>query len=268
VQQIPKEVSTYEYTILANEHGSTGTGDKAEKYFSEAATRATSPSDKSQTLRMLAALHFSPGPRQNFEKGRQTFEKANDALKAQSDAYAIFEKAFTYESWATVELQNGFSENAKKRTEDARREYSSLPASFARRQRLQGLEDRIKSGASMLDLEPDAFRPASVSMERAPAEVRRVVTSLSQEDAWWIIEHDMGTLTGDDKDDRAMCERLAQLGLVEFMSDAELRRVNRKEKASWTFGVAATQLYGETRESLRSSLDEVLATARGPAFKR
>lgn len=70
VQQLPRDVSSYEYLILANEHGSSGDSDKAEKYFSEAAIIGTTPLDRAQSLRMLAVAHFSPGPRQNFEKGR------------------------------------------------------------------------------------------------------------------------------------------------------------------------------------------------------
>ena len=170
-----------------------------------------------------------------------------------------------------MEFQNGFSENAKKRAEDARKEYSNLPPNFPhRQQRLEKLQDRIESGNSIS--ESDSVSPLVKSIARAPTDVRQVLARLSEDDTRWIMEDDIDTATvttmteGSDRkanqEDKQTYEHWAKLGLVAFMSDAEIKAKNKKEKKHYAYGVRGTELRQITRDFLFNSVHELVAASR------
>ncbi len=91
--QIPDEVSSYEYGILAEELESVGEVARAEDYFQRAVNASTSNFDRAQALRSLAIFYFTPGAKQNLAEGRKAFGRAAESFKGQSDAYSTQVKA-------------------------------------------------------------------------------------------------------------------------------------------------------------------------------
>jgi hypothetical protein len=147
IVQIPTQVSSSEYTIIANEHMSIGDFTKGEFYFVRAAGAAPSPALKSQALRILALGFFQAGPTRNVDKGRQRIAEELDALNADSSPVATHLKAMTYEMWAIMEALNGFQVDSKQKLDRAKKYYSDLPAEYPFRDELVGgLEERVRRG--------------------------------------------------------------------------------------------------------------------------
>ncbi len=68
-------------------------------------------------------------------------------------------------------------------------------------------------------------------------------------------------------EDRRRYDRLVASGLVIFMSDQELRKAGRKEKAHYDYGLRTTDLYETTRNSLFVMLMESVARVRSGACR-
>jgi tetratricopeptide (TPR) repeat protein len=147
IVQVPKEVSSSEYTIIANEHMSMGDFQRGEAYFLQAAGAAPTPALKSQALRILAISLFQPGPMRSFDKGRRHFNEAIDVLKGDTDLTKTHLTALTYEVWAAMETRNGFADDARHKLERARKYYSDLPANYPfRGELIEGLDARVAQG--------------------------------------------------------------------------------------------------------------------------
>lgn len=260
VRQIPGEVSSKEYSVLAEELESAGEFADADDYFQKSVTASSSSFERAQALRALAIYYFTPGAKQDLVKGRAAFERATEAIKGQSDPYSIHVQALNYEAWAAREFQHGFAANATVKLEEARRLYKQLPPDYPMRAYLQdGLDRRVKDAGMQA-------RPAFArgSMANTPQEISEVFQRLTADDLRMIVESDLddgGTALitrGKDKtkneNDRRQYERLVTAGLATFMSDADVRQAAKKEGTHYDYGIRASALYAKTRDFLFATL--------------
>ena len=87
-KRIGDEITTAEYLTLAGEWYRDTDFKTAEKYYLLGVSAARTTVAKVFALRSLAIFYFSPGPLQNFDKGRAQFGKAVQVLSEPTDEYS------------------------------------------------------------------------------------------------------------------------------------------------------------------------------------
>jgi hypothetical protein len=214
--------------------------------------------------------YFTPGPKQDFGKGRAAFQRATQAIERESDPYSIHTRALTWETWAAVEFQRGFTAQGTVKLEEAGKLYKQLPLDYPFRAHLvDDLDRRVRNAG------PGAHTTSTSGFAlAAPDDVSRVLQQLSADDLRAIAESDLGdggtvliTIGNDNSqnhDQRQQYERFVASGLATFMSDMDVKAAGKKDKTHYDYGVQTTALYAKTREFLFTALSEALASAQMP----
>lgn len=129
VREIPHNVSSSEYNVLANDKIGDGDAAKAEEYLRNAVAVSRESLAKMIALRSLAMFYAQRGPFQNINAARRKFQEAVDVLPGEPrDDATAYTVGFTWEMWGTAEYMNNFPEAGRQKIENARRYYSDLSA--------------------------------------------------------------------------------------------------------------------------------------------
>jgi hypothetical protein len=271
VSHLPsRDVSPYEYRLIAEELLATGEYAAGEDYSRKAVDAATSNVQKSETLLPLGLYYFAPGPSQDFAKGRTVLGHAIDALKTQVDPAALDLVGKMNELWAQAEFQNGFIERGMAKLNEARMLYGKLPANYPNRPYLlNDIDSRVKQPPNAQQ-SAAAFWPARTP----PEDVRAALTGLTTDDIDFVVQHDMDengialTTKGGDKQqtdkEKRTYDRLASSGLVSQLSPDELKAEGRKAGEHYSYGIRGTALYPKAREYLLAVLVDTVVTMERP----
>jgi hypothetical protein len=265
VKQIPDEVSSSEYVILSQEVQTVGETSEAERYLRKAVDASASTLEKAQTLIWLGNFYFEFGPKHSLDKGRDAFQRAGQSLEQQLDPYAIDLRGLTFETWAATELRNGFISQANAKLEQARTIYTTLPKDFPyRAARLEDLDRRVKT--IVVSAGPESSLLGGL---KPPEDVNRALQQLSSDDLRAIAEQDGGSIFSSDGNDESEnhkqkqhYERLAAVGLVTFLSSADVKAAGKEDNTHFDYGVTTTDLYDKTREFIFTALTQTLTNAK------
>lgn len=166
-EQIPNQVASSEYTLLAFEFMADSNFKQAEIFYKKAVHAARFPLARIVALRAMGSFYFAQSPLRNFELGRRYFKEAIDLLPNPSDAYSIFTQGYSYEMWGLQELSNGFDVEGRSKIDSARKYYRDLPDNYLQKaSALEILETKVRqasgnvtSGAN-LNASPSTRSPA------------------------------------------------------------------------------------------------------------
>jgi tetratricopeptide (TPR) repeat protein len=267
VRQIPLEVSSYEYQVLAEELASAGELSEAEDYFRRSVSASTSPFETLQSLGSLGTFYFTPGPNRDVNRARKTFEEASNVLKDQTDPHAIQMRGLHYENWAATEYQFGFVADSAARTADAKKLYEQLPKDYPFRAHiLNDLDRRVRDRNTMPV-------PGTGSAFVIPDEVQQVLQQVTADDLREIAENDIDETTtvfiekGNDSthnvQQRGQYERWVKCGLGVFLSDKEVQEAAKKERTHYDYGFRPAALYPRVRDFIFLTITNTLASNSG-----
>lgn len=129
VRDIPNDISSSEYNILATDKQFNGNAAKAEEYLKRAVAVSQEALRKMTALRNLAGFYAQPGPFQDMNKARKRFQEAVEQIAGEprddATAYAL---GFTWEMSGMAEYTNHFPQAGREKIEKARKYYDDLSA--------------------------------------------------------------------------------------------------------------------------------------------
>lgn len=129
VREIPQDVSSSEYNVLATDKLANGGTAKAEEYLRNAVGVSQEPLAKMIALRSLAMFYAQRGPFQSIDEARKRFQEAVDVLPGEPrDDATAYTVGFTWEMWGTAEYMNNFPQAGEEKIANARHYYSDLSA--------------------------------------------------------------------------------------------------------------------------------------------
>lgn len=151
VAQIPNQVSSAEYLVLAEENISEADYKQARFFFKKAVTasshKGSSEVSRAQALRFLATDYFYGLPK-DFEQGRKIFEesiKAVASLSEQNYYYPIYTQGYNYWSWALSEIFVGNFEDGYAKLCKMNECFAKLPQGFVLVPRIEDMANTWKN---------------------------------------------------------------------------------------------------------------------------
>jgi hypothetical protein len=135
-EQIPRQISSAEYLVLAEENNFEADYKQSRLFFIKAvhasSRKGSSEVYKAQALRFLATDYFYGLPK-DFEKGRKFFKESIDAvafLSNQGYYYPTYTQGYNYWSWALSEISIGKFEDGYSKLCKMNECFSKLPKGF------------------------------------------------------------------------------------------------------------------------------------------
>ena len=129
VREIPHDVSSSEYNVLATDKLGNGGAAKAEEYLRNAVEVSEEALARMIALRSLAMFYAQRGPFYSIAEARKKFQEAVDVIRGEPrDDATAYTVGFTWEMWGTAEFMNNFPQAGQEKIAQARRYYSDLSA--------------------------------------------------------------------------------------------------------------------------------------------
>lgn len=155
-KQIPNQVASSEYTLLAFEFMLDSNFKQAEEFYKKAIRASRYTLARIVALRAMGIFYFAQSPLRNFDLGRKYFKEAVDLLANPSDAYSIYTQGYSFETWGLQELANGFEVDGRSKIDSARKYYRDLPNNYPiKASALEVLESKVRQVTSgSLDSSP------------------------------------------------------------------------------------------------------------------
>jgi tetratricopeptide (TPR) repeat protein len=126
VKDIPNQVNSRQYLVLAVEKGNDGDSKQAENYYLAAVKKAEDGSllEKNVALRAIGYFYFENTPSKSIGNARDYLRRAVEIIKDESaDSTLNYTKGLTYELWGDYERSNGFPTEAIDKYQQAEHYY-------------------------------------------------------------------------------------------------------------------------------------------------